>query len=256
MRNHIRYIAAALMLSLALAPVVAQDAAAKVDVKALLAKIDAINDFTASDFSGLYTIVTEKPGEKQSVTQARMFRRDKTDQFLMLILLPEADKGQGYLMEGDNFWFYDPTSRKFNHSSVKEAISDSEVKNSDMTKHTLTDDYDVLSAKDGKLGKFPVWIIELKAKTTDVSYELMRLYVRQDQALVLKEEDMSVSGRLMRTTLYPKYADLGGGKFYPSQMLIVDEVNKGEKSQLTLAEMSTEKLPDKVFTKAFMEQSN
>lgn len=230
--------------------------AADLDVAGLLKKVDAINDFSGSDFSGLFTIVTEKPGEKQAVSQVRMFRRDANDQFLLLILIPEADRGQGYLKEDDNFWFYDPTSRKFTHSSVKETISNSEAKNSDMTKHKFSVDYTVSTTSEGKLGKFPVWIIELKAKDNSVSYDVVRLYVRQDQPLVLKEEDMSVSGRLMRTVLYPKYADIGGGKFYPSQMLIIDEVNKGEKSQLTLAEISTEKLPDKVFTKAFIEQVN
>ena len=227
-----------------------------IDIPSLLHKIDEINDFSGSDFSGLFTIVSEKPGEKQSLSQVRMFRRDDKDLFLLLILLPEADRGQGYLKENDNFWYYDPTSRKFSHSSIKEAISDSEAKNSDLTKETLTDDYEVLSYKASKLGKFPVWIIDLKAKDSEVSYDLMRLYVRQDMPLVLKQEDMSVSGRLMRTLLYPKYANLGNGKYYPSQMLIIDEVNKGEKSQLTLTELSTDTLPDKVFTKAFMEQVN
>jgi outer membrane lipoprotein-sorting protein len=246
----------AVMVALFLALSVGSLWGAEPDVKALLKKVDDINDFSGGDFSGLFTIVTEKPGEKQSVTQVRMFRRDEKDQFLLLILIPEANRGQGYLKEDDNFWYYDPTSRKFTHSSVKETITNSEAKNSDMTKHKFSVDYDVSATVEGKLGKFAVWVIDLKAKDNEVSYDMVRLYIRQDQPLVLKEEDMSVSGRLMRTVLYPKYADLGNGKFYPSQMLILDEVNKGEKSQLTLAELSTEKLPDKVFTKAFVEQVN
>ena len=79
---------------------------------------------------------------------------------------------------------------------------------------------------------------------------------RKDKPIVLKQEDMSVSGRLMRTTLYPKYADVGGGKLFPSQMLMVDNVNVGEKSQITMTELSTANLPDKVFSKAFLETVN
>jgi hypothetical protein len=71
--------------------------------------------------------------------------------------------------------------------------------------------------------------------------------------MLLKREDYSVNGRLMRTTAYPKYVELEG-KLLPSQILIVDEVNKGEKSQMTMTEQSVSPLPDRVFTKAFLEQ--
>ncbi|HPG86169.1 MAG TPA: outer membrane lipoprotein-sorting protein, partial [Spirochaetales bacterium] len=62
-------------------------------------------------------------------------------------------------------------------------------------------------------------------------------------------------GRLMRTTLYPKYVELEG-RLMPSQLLIVDELNPGERSQMTMTEQSLAPLPDKVFTKAFLEQVN
>jgi len=238
------------------APAAAAPAAAAPDFKAMLEKLDAIDDFTGSDFSGVFTIVSDKPGEKQSVNQVRMFRRDEKKQFLMLIQLPEASKGQGYLKEGDNMWFYDPTSRKFSHSSMKEAIGGSEAKNEDFGQKKILDDYDIEKTSEGAIGKFPVWIVGLKAKTGEASYDRINLYIRKDQTLILKEEDYGASGRIMRTTLYPKYAEVAKGKFFPSQMLIVDEINKGEKSQITMTEISVERLPDKVFTKAFVEQVN
>ncbi|HCM29109.1 MAG: hypothetical protein A2Z99_09940 [Treponema sp. GWB1_62_6] len=254
MNKLIRGAAAALLILAGLAPAFAQDAAP--DFRKLVETLDSIDDFTGSDFSGVFTIVTDKPGKRQEVTQVRMFRRDSKEQFLMLMLLPEASKGQGYLKEGDNFWFYDPTSRKFNHSSMKEALNDSEARNDDFKRKKTLEEYDIAKTGEGMVGKFPVWVIDLKAKTNDVSYDMVTIYVRKDRPLVLKQEDKSVNGRLMRTTLFPKYADVGKGKFFPSQMLIVDEINTGEKSQITMAELSVAKLPDKVFTKAFLEQTN
>ncbi|MCX7655609.1 MAG: outer membrane lipoprotein-sorting protein [Treponemataceae bacterium] len=227
-----------------------------VDFEAILQYLDKISDFSGQDFTAVFTIVSEKPNEKQSVTQVRMFRRDAKKQFTLLIQLPEAQKGQGYLQEGDNFWFYDPVSRKFSFSSLKELIGDSEARNSDFTQRSILEDYTIQKTSEGMLGKFPVWIIELKAKHNNVSYDMVRLYVRKDPLLLLKQEDLSVNGRLMRTSLYPKWADLGKGKMFPAQMLVVDEVNKGEKSQITMTEMSLAPLPDKVFTKAFLEQVN
>jgi outer membrane lipoprotein-sorting protein len=221
--------------------------------QAILKDIDTMSDFPGKDFSALFTIVSVKPGEKDSVTQARVFRRDTKKQFTILIMLPEVNKGQGYLREDQNVWFYDPTSRKFSHSSIKENLQNTEAKNSDFTKSSLEDDYTVQAITEGKIAAYPVWILDLKAKTNEVTYERLKLYVRKDRTMLLEREDYSVNGRLMRTTYYPKYVELEG-KLLPSQMLIVDEINVGQKSQITMAEQSVAPLPDKVFTKAFLEQ--
>lgn len=225
------------------------------EAKKILAQLDDLGNFPGKDFTALFTIVSEKPGEKQSVTQVRVFRRDTKKQFTILIMLPEANKGQGYLREEDNVWFYDPSSRKFSHSSVKENLQNTEAKNSDFTAGSLADDYEITEITEGTIGKYPVWIFDLKAKTNEVSYDRVLLSIRKDRIMVLKREDYSLNGRLMRTTLYPKYVEVAG-KLLPSQTLIIDEINKGEKSQITMAEQSVEKLPDKVFTKAFLEQVN
>jgi outer membrane lipoprotein-sorting protein len=225
------------------------------DVPKIIAELDRLGDFSGNDFAAVYTIVSQKPGEKDSVSQVRMFRRDEKKQFAMLVLLPEVNKGQGYLREDDNIWFYDPTSRKFSFSSIKENIQNSEAKNSDLTRRSLLEDYDVSSTKEGTVGKIAVWIMDLKAKTNEVSYERIVLHVRKDRTMLLKQEDYSVSGRLMRTSLYPKYVEISG-RLVPSQILIIDELNPGERSQITMTEQSLAALPDKVFNKAFLEQVN
>ncbi|HOT59729.1 MAG TPA: outer membrane lipoprotein-sorting protein [Spirochaetales bacterium] len=225
------------------------------DFTKILKELDNLNNFEKSDFTAVYTIITQKPGEKDSVLQARVFRRDREDLFLILILQPEANKGQGYLKDKDNVWFYDPSSRQFTFSSLKENISNSEAKNSDLTRATYSDSYTIEKTEEGVLGKIPVWIISLKAKTTDAVYDRLKIYVRKDRTMLLKEEAYSVSGRLMRTTLIPKYVELNG-KLLPSQIIIVDELNPGEKSQITLTEQSVSPIPDSVFKKDFLERVN
>ncbi len=243
------------MMTLIAPPMAGAQNLSRQEAQNLLVELDELGNFPGKDYSALFTIVSEKPGEKQSVSQVRIFRRDEKKQFTILIMLPEVNKGQGYLREEDNVWFYDPTGRKFSHSSIKENLQNSEAKNSDFTASSLVEDYTIEKITEGMIGKFPVWILSLKAKSNEVSYEKVLIYVRKDRPMTLKREDFSVNGRLMRTTLFPKYIELEG-KLLPSQILIVDEINKGEKSQITMAEQSIEKLPDKVFTKAFLEQVN
>lgn len=243
-----------LLLSLTMV-LVAAGAAFGQDVDRILKELDELGDFGGQDFSAVYTIVSTKPGEKDSVTSVQLFRRDEKRQFTMIILQPEVNKGQGYLREGDNVWFYDPTSRKFSFSSLKENIQDSEARNSDLNLRGFAEDYESVGVRDGTVGSVPVWIIELKAKSSEVSYERLTLYVAKNQTVLLKEEAFSVSGRLMRTTVYGRYVRLGG-KQLPSQIIIVDELNPGERSVLTMTQQSVARIPDNVFTKAYLERTS
>jgi len=225
------------------------------DFEKILTEIDDLGNFAGEDFSCVYTIVSEKPGEEKSVTQARIFRRDDTDQFLLLILQPQVQRGQGYLKADENVWFYDLESRKFEKSTLRENVQDSDAQNSDFNRNSLAEDYEITTWEPGTLGQFPVYVLDLKAKHEDVSYDRIKIWVRQDVSIVLKEEDYSVSNRLMRTALYPKYTVVGD-KFLPSSALIVDELNAGEKTQFSMKDATTASIPDYVFTKAYLERVN
>jgi outer membrane lipoprotein-sorting protein len=225
------------------------------DFDAMLVQIDERTTFGDGDFSAVYTIISERPGEEREVTEARLFRRDANDQFLILILRPEVQRGQGYLQVDDNVWFYDPESRKFERTTIRENIQGSDAQNADLDQNSFSDDYVVVSHAEGRLGSFDVWILDLEATNSDVAYDKAKLWVRRDEPLILKQEDYSVNGRLMRTSLYPRYTRVGD-KLLPQQVLIVDELNEGERTQLTMSNATTRTIPDSVFSKAYLERVN
>jgi len=229
--------------------------AASPDFKAMLTSIDELQTFNKQDFSAVYDIVSEKPGENPSTTQVKIFRRDDHDQIVILLQKPEKQKGQGYLKIDDNVWFYDPESGNYSHSTMKENINGSQAKNSDFKKYTFAEDFNIEKTEEGKLGSFETWILTLKAKNDEVSYQKIRLTVRKDKPLPLKEEDFSVSGRPMRTTFYlPTYVQ-AGTKLVPAKIKMVDEVNKGTQSVLTISDVYVGKLEDKYFQKTFLESA-
>lgn len=229
--------------------------ASDTDYEALLEQIDELGNFEGTDFSAVYTIVSEKPGEEKSVTQARLFRRDTDDQFVLIILQPQVQRGQGYLRVDENVWFYDPESRKFEKSTLRDNVQDSDAQNSDFNRNSLAEDYDVVSAGEATLGKYEVYVLDLEAVNDDVSYEKMRIWVRKDIAIILKEENYSVSDRLMRTVVYPRYTKVGD-RVLPSNALIVDELNEGERTQFSLQDATIAEIPDYVFTKSYLERVN
>lgn len=209
------------------------------------------------DYSATISLVIEKPGKPKENLQYKIFERTDKDLMTIVQLFPEADKGVGYLRDGDNIWSYDPISRKFSHTSIKEALGDSDIKLDDVEQNDTRwrDNYDVTGYEEGTLGKFPVDIITLTAKTTEPSYAKSKYYIRKDIPLVLKEEDFSGSDRLMRTILVPKYSKVPAG-YVSTQAIIRDELNKGEQTQQVVSELTFDNLPDKIFTKAYLEGLN
>ena len=221
--------------------------------------MEATEDVLAyhGDYSATVSLVVEKPGKPKENLQYKIFER--TDAKLMTIvqLFPEADKGVGYLRNDDNIWSYDPISRKFTHTSIEEALGDSDIKLDDVeqSKQKWRNNYEVEAYEEGTLGKYPVHIITLKAKTSEPSYAKSKFYIRTDIALLLKEEDFSGSDRLMRTILLPKYSKVPAG-YVSTQAIIRDELNKGEQTQQVISDLTFDTLPDKIFTKAYLEGLN
>ena len=223
--------------------------------KALDAVYEEYN-FGDADYSCTVTLIVEKPSEPKSQMQFKLFERPSKKQFSMIQILPEADKGNGYLREDDNLWYYDAVGRKFQHTSIKENIGDSDTKVSDLeSEYDWRDDYQVLSSKIGKLGSYDCIIVEVKGISGNATYAKEILYIRKDIPILLKEEDYSSSDRLMRTILMPKYTKVQG-KYVATQVIVRDELNPGEQTQQIVSDISLNTLPDKIFTKAYLESIN
>lgn len=257
MKLHTRIITAAALCCalLSVFPLAGQTADEAPDWKKILTRIDELGDFENSDFSAEITVVSQKPGEDNSTIVARYFRRDSEEKFTMVLLKPDIQKGQGYFSAGDDLWFYDPESRKFAYSSLKESFQDSDAQNSDFSSSSLAEDYTVSAYESTALGSVSVWSATLTANTNKVPVAKRKIWIRKDNYLVLKEEHYSVSDRLMRTLFYPKYQSVQG-KFVPSSILIIDNLKTGEKTQITFDKPSVSRLPDAVFNKEYLQRVN
>ncbi len=210
----------------------------------------------SDDFSCVLSLIAEKPGEPKTVHQFKLFRRDKADQTCLVKLAPEVDKGIGYLQEKDNLWTYDPVSHQFTHSSLKQRLSDTDAKVSDVNKKdTFRDNYKIISIEESKLGKFPVYVVSVKALKSDATYPKNNYFIRKQNPLILKVQNYGASGRLMRTTLIPKYVKLGKANL-PVHQIYINNLNKGEKTTQIFSDFDTSNIPDMVFTKAYLEKIN
>jgi len=235
-------------------------ARADTNFKAMLKSVDGLVSFTDTDFSAEYKIEQFRPGEGSSVTNAVIFRRDKDEKYLILILDPPSDKGKGYLKIGPNMWLYDPVARRFDFTSSKERFQNSNARNSDFTRSSYSSDYDIVSTKQEQLGVFSCWVLDLKANNDGVSFPRCKIWVSEDN-LVRKTEDYSLSGQLMRTRAIPSYQKIGE-RYVPNMLLIVDNLRgktiagkfQNETTRITITKPSLSKLPDTIYTQAYLEK--
>lgn len=223
------------------------------DFLTLVRKTDIKSSFYDTDMTATITMVSVSP-ERGTMTRKEMiYRRDKDDAFLMLTLEPESRKGQGMLRVDNNMWRYDPKSRKYTHTTLKDTYEDTTARNSDFRRNQRSIDYKVNSIESGTLGKYEVWIGEMGATSDEVPFPTIKMWIEKERQIVLKVEEYSVSKKLLRTAYYTNYVKIGNS-YVPTVQIFQDGLIPEKRTQTTYTNISTMPVPDDVFTKNYLER--
>jgi outer membrane lipoprotein-sorting protein len=233
--------------------------------KELLHLADSLASYMDTDFSAEYKIIQEKPGQGSTKTIADVFRRDAKENYVIMVKEPYISRGQIYLKQGKTMWLYDPDSKKFNSTSNQERFQNTNARNSDFTRSTLAQDYLIRSGADTMLGKIKCRILELEGLTNDLTYPKMKIWISED-GLVRMTEDYSLSGQLLRTSVFTDYWRIKDSKeerYVPKQIIFTDALRGAkingkfinERTQITITKVSFKKLADSVFNKTFLEKN-
>ncbi len=225
-------------------------------VEQIVDSLDLKHNMT-TDVRAEVTLTQQKAGQGAKVLEMMYYRRDADESFLIVLTGPEAEKGNGYLRMGENFWMYRRNTRTFQHVNRDESIGGSDARGDDFEQRKLSEMYEPVRDSGGgiseeKLGKIDVYRFELKAKVNDVDYPRKTYWVRRDNFLPLKEQSFSLNGTLMQTAYYLKYTEIRK-RYVPVKQMFVDEFEKGNKTVVEISNISIDDLDDKVFTKAYLE---
>lgn len=234
--------------------------AQSIDHKALLKRTDSTTQFFDTDFTADYTIVQDIPGQGQNSRNAIIYRRDSINSYTIIINAPVKDKGKAYLQQDSTLWFFDPADKQFTFTNAKDKFQDTNANTSDFAPQYYSRDFAIKSSTEVKLGSFSCILFELEAIVDNVDYPKIKLWVTENDGLIRKKEDYSLSGQLLRTTAIPSYQKVNG-KSVPVNMLIVDNLRgkkingkiQNEKTQISIKNVSFAKQDDAVYTKAYIE---
>lgn len=200
-----------------------------------LVAIDAKASYRDTDFSAYYQVVQSKPGQGEAVTLLKMMRRDRNEQFVIEIQQPEADKGRGFFRDGPVIKKYNPLEKRFDVTSGKDQLRNSNIRLSDFMGATFARDYSVTSVETASIGAQKVQLLSLKANNDSVTFPLVKIWVN-DENLIVRKADFSLSGQLLRTAI-TKYETVGS-RWVPSYFIIQDEL-RGQKVNNVLVKEKT-----------------
>ena len=228
------------------------------DGKTILARVD-LQQNQRTDITARVTFIQVRPVQGTRKYEMLYYRRDRDDAFLLVMLSPEVEAGNGYLKVGDNFWMYRRNTRTFQHINRDENISGTDIKGGDLESRKMSQLYKVRRDASGgemisetNLGKIHVYRMETEAIVDDVTYPRQTLWVRRDNSLILKIENYSQSGTLVLTQLFPKYTQIQG-RYLPKQGYNIDEFEKGNRTVWDISDFSFQLIAPGVFTKAYLE---
>ncbi|MEM1350316.1 MAG: outer membrane lipoprotein-sorting protein, partial [Myxococcota bacterium] len=225
----------------------------------LLAELDE-RQRSVGDYKALVFIDQKRKGESDLVYEAVVYRRDASDKQVIMFLKPKSEAGKGYLRLERNLFLFDPSVGKWERRTERESIGGTNSQRRDFAASSFSADYAPVYMGQEKLGKFSVHHMKLEVKEgRDVPYPTLELWVDTDSKNLLKVQEFALSGRLMRTSYYPKWAAVEGkGKtvYFPKQIRIFDEVEKDNKTTIVTRKVDLDDLPDSIFTKAWVESKS
>jgi outer membrane lipoprotein-sorting protein len=182
--------------------------ASALDTKQTLALLKLIDDRqrNSGDFKGRFLLDQKQKNKDDIVYDGIYFRRDKDDRLMILFLRPKSERGKGYLRINKNLWFYDARVGKWERRTERERIGGTDSNRQDFDESRLAEEYVGKHVGDQKLGRYTAYKLVLKAKKgVDVAYPKLVMWVDQASKNVLKREDYAASGKLLRTSYYPRW---------------------------------------------------
>jgi outer membrane lipoprotein-sorting protein len=251
-----RLLALCLLASLSATPAAAA-ALTREEALKLLQTIDQ-HQQNAGDYKAL-AFLEQKERDKADVAyEAVIYRRSADEKLMIMFLKPKAEQGKGYLRIDKNLWMYDPSVGKWERRTERERIGGTGSRRRDFDESRYAEDYDPEPKGEEKLGAFEVWRLKLTGKEgVDVDYPVIELWVDKATTNVLKAQEYALSGRLMRTSLYPSWQKLyseekKGEVWFPQKMYFYDEVDKANSTIVVLKSVDLHPLEANLFTKAWL----
>ena len=220
---------------------IALPAAAAIDGTQILQKVDRNLEPEAYESYRQLTDIQPDGSKKVSVLYTMKKGRDKV---VALFLAPASDKGRVTLRLGDNMWLYMPDVGRPIRITSLQSVTGSVFNNADILRIDYTAEYSVEAAEEQN----DAYLLSLKAKTGEVAYDKLKMWVDKKLLLPVTIEAYAASGLLLKTLHFKDVKDFGGGIKRPATLETDSPLYKGYRSVMQWSGLKKRVFPDEVFT--------
>jgi outer membrane lipoprotein-sorting protein len=201
---------------------------AELDAQAILASSDAVRN-PDRPFSLITTLIEYRGGKQTDSNSLQIYSKasEASGQFRSLIrfVAPARDAGKLMLKNGNDLWFFDPSSKATIRISPQQRLL-GQAANGDVVTVNLAKDYRAeLSAEeevqDGERQMRHAYKLALVATSPDVTYDHIEMWIDRDGKEPIKSKFYTQSGRLLKTAYYRHFQkELGVER--PTETVIID----------------------------------
>jgi outer membrane lipoprotein-sorting protein len=223
------------MLCLVVLPVAA------IDGTQILQKVDRNLEPETYESYRQLTDIQPDGSKKVSVLYTMKKGRDKV---LALFLAPASDKGRVTLRLADNMWLYMPDVGRPIRITSLQSVTGSVFNNADILRIDYTAEYNVETAEEQK----DAFLLSLKAKTGEVAYDKLKMWVDKQALLPTTIECYAASGLLLKTLRFRNIKDFGGGIRRPATLETDSPLYKDYKSLMQWSGLKKRDFADEIFT--------
>ncbi len=199
-------------------------------------------------------ITTYVIGEKEEQAKFEILSKYQEQKTLIKSLYPPRDKGKFMLMLEDDFWIYLPQAKRpFRISPLQRFLGG--VTYADIARPTYSGDYNVESLREKLFEDTEYYILELKAKNKKVAYHRVDYWVEKKTFHPVRAYFYTLSGKLMKTAFFEDYVykkDLK--KFISTKLKIIDQINKNKETVIVYTKIEPQEIPDKIFSREYLEK--
>ena len=166
------------------------------------------------------------------------------DRIVSLFLAPPSDKGRATLRLADNMWLYMPDVGRPIRITSLQSVTGSIFNNSDILRIDYSAEYNVEAAEEQK----EALLLTLKARTGEVAYDRLKMWVDKQALLPVTIECYAASGLLIKTLHFRNIKDFGGGIRRPATIETDSPLHKGYRSVMQWSGLKRANFPDEIFT--------
>jgi outer membrane lipoprotein-sorting protein len=214
----------------------------------VLKKADQIR-FPNQGFQVDVSIKTVSTGQSDDIRKYRILSKGNENTVVMTTE-PASERGQMLLMKGRDLWVFLPSVSQPVRLSLAQRLT-GQVANGDLARSNFTGDYTPKLLRSDAIDGEKYHVLELTAVDRSVTYHKVIYWVKEANFFPHRAEFYSLSNRLLKTARYENYKTMLGTP-RPTRLVMEDALRKGEESVLEYSAMQLRDLPDRVFSKDYL----